>query len=465
LETATQRLADEFPNRGNAIEAPLYASAQTWLRWERAAIGWKDHSDLLSDAEGAHRLPTRYLWEVARPQSVAEWDHYVALLDSLPGYLGQLEDRLRTRAALRTLPPRQVLMRARTRCLAWLAGRPFTSLSSIQSPWQTHALERLEASTQLSQAERNRIADAINRALAQSVGPAYQSLAATLDNLNSQAPEEIGVAARTDGPTWYAYRLERIAGEPVDPADAHSLGLREVSRLRERLREWQQAAGVTETTNAWLQTLREGEDYPRADREAWSLAAERWIATSQERLDLAMPGLLLTPLPIQILAADPDGSSPPLEYQPRDPALEVHPGDWVSIPALCMEAWLAQSSVPGAHLRSAHTLPAKPLPILMRTMELPSLEAGWDLYATRLALEWKLYSGPEAELGQILCELWWAAQLVVDTGIHHRSWTQEESEQYLANNSVFRRSLCQNAVRDIMERPGARAAATLGLQQ
>ncbi|MCA9003575.1 MAG: DUF885 family protein, partial [Planctomycetes bacterium] len=193
------------------------------------------HRPLLSEAEGKHRLPARYLWQTMRPENLRDWQRYVGLLEQVPVYLGQLEATLRACESAGTLPPKQVLRRARTTCLNWLAGRPFAPLSSSESPWWSKARAALDSCQTLTPEDRHSLEEAIDRALTQKVGPAYQQLATTLDELRASAPEEVGAWAHKDGMRWYGYRLSRIAGESVLPQVAHSTGLAEVERLRDRL--------------------------------------------------------------------------------------------------------------------------------------------------------------------------------------------------------------------------------------
>ena len=423
---------------------------------------------MLSDQAGSTQLPARILWAHSSPTNAGEWDLYEDLLLDLPRYLGQLETRLRTRAELGTLPPKQVLLRARTACLAWLAGRPFTTLSSARSPWQSQARAQLDACTLLDATEKAHRTETIDRILSQSVGPAYQQLAATLDELLVDAPEAIAVFERQGGRDWYRFRLKAIAGEPVDPDDLHNLGLREVARLRDRVRAIQAERGSTAPLSELLQAIRESEAYPAATMEAWQQALDVWQTPARERIHQAwpdrVPGVLtLEPNRLERLLS---GQSTPEPATARGQhTLSIAQGEWQNMPAMWIEPLLAFAGPPGGHLRREYWRKNTHLPPLLRHRSGSARAQGWDLYATRLALDWKLYSSPQAELGQTLWELWCAALLVCDTGIHQKDWTAKEAEAYLGKNSPLGRNLCAHAVRDLVQRPAVRCAPTLGLNQ
>ncbi len=458
-----ERLEEEFTGRAPREEQILRDAARQWLQTQLEVIEWRHHADLLSDADGAHRLPTRWLWHHTRPRTPADWQNYVALLDDLPRYLGQVEEELQRRRALRTLPPRSVLLRARTRCLTWMAGRPFTSLSSAQSPWLGHALDQLERSTDLSDGDRNRVRASIDRALLESVGPAYQSFAATLDEIASDAPDEVAAQARTDGTAWYAHRLQLVAGTPVDPADWHARGIRHVATLRNQVRAWQRRTQRSGTLTRFLQELRESEEIPRAVEPLWAEAIPTWLRGARSALAGWYPQRPLPELGVQFIPRDWDTGLAPYRYTYG--TLRLSPGPWVSVPSWLIQPMLAGHSYPGSHLRTMVSAYQSDLPPLLRDRVRLAWSEGWSLYAGGLALEWEWYAGPEQELGQMLWELWNTACAVVDTGLHHEGWSEQEAEEYLLKNSPFRRSLCAAAVRDCVERPGLHCAALVGWQQ
>ena len=60
---------------------------------------------------------------------------------------------------------------------------------------------------------------------------------------------------------------------------------------------------------------------------------------------------------------------------------------------------------------------------------------GWGLYSERLANEMGVYKDPYSRFGMLSLQVWRAIRLVLDTGIHSRKWTRDQSIAYFKGNS------------------------------
>ena len=132
----------------------------------------------------------------------------------------------------------------------------------------------------------------------------------------------------------------------------------------------------------------------------------------------------------RIEPASADGSRPGVFY--------VNTSNLPSRPSYLMEAILpargrAWPSLPdgdGAGDAEPAELPA------LRLETRPTSKAG-RCYAESLGRELGLYADPSCQFGALTLELWRAARLVVDTGIHAKGWSRERAIEYLRANTAL----------------------------
>ena len=130
----------------------------------------------------------------------------------------------------------------------------------------------------------------------------------------------------------------------------------------------------------------------------------------------------------------PDGSRPGTFQYPR--RIE-------NMTKFGLRSTVYHETVPGHHFHIALQVENKALERFLQLRTFGGISAiteGWALYAERLAAESGWYGDDvEGLLGQLDAELFRARRLVVDTGLHSKKWTRQQSIDYGIETSEVER--------------------------
>jgi uncharacterized protein (DUF885 family) len=79
----------------------------------------------------------------------------------------------------------------------------------------------------------------------------------------------------------------------------------------------------------------------------------------------------------------------------------------------------------------------KGVPMLRKVLPFGAYAEGWALYAERVAkVDMGFYDqDPLGDLGRLQAEMFRAARLVVDTGMHAKRWTREQAIDYMVSKT------------------------------
>jgi uncharacterized protein (DUF885 family) len=100
-----------------------------------------------------------------------------------------------------------------------------------------------------------------------------------------------------------------------------------------------------------------------------------------------------------------------------------------------MEALAYHEGIPGHHMQIAIAQELKGIPKFRMHGGNTAYVEGWGLYSEKLPKEIGFYQDPYSDFGRLAMELFRAARLVVDTGIHRKHWTREQALAYFKENT------------------------------
>ena len=123
----------------------------------------------------------------------------------------------------------------------------------------------------------------------------------------------------------------------------------------------------------------------------------------------------------------PDGSRPGIFYfNAYDLPSRTTPG---------MTTLYLHEGSPGHHFQISLAQENEALPPFMRFGGNTAYVEGWALYAETLGYDMGFYKDPIQRFGTLSDEMLRAMRLVVDTGIHSKGWTREQSIEYMLSHS------------------------------
>jgi len=284
---------------------------------------------------------------------------------------------------------------------------------------------------------------------------------------NARTDEQAGVGSVPGDEDRYRRAIAVHTTLPCTAEELHQLGLDEVARLSEQARVLGAKIGLNDLAEV-LSASRAAS--AAVDAQAAIEASIAAIRRAEERAHEMMPAPLPEPCTVSPMPETVGASGMPPHYTPprKDGS---RPGTyWFNTmrptagTGWDLEAVAFHEAVPGHHSQVARTQLLPDLPLLQQLIVTAHAE-GWGLYAERLAGEFGLYSGVEAEIGATFMEMHRAARLVVDTGLHAFGWSRQRAIAYLVDHVALDTSFLTNEVDRYIAWPGQALAYLVGLRE
>jgi uncharacterized protein (DUF885 family) len=307
------------------------------------------------------------------------------------------------------------------------------------------------------------------------VYPAYQRMR---EALVAERPKTVGVAAGVgrlpDGAAYYQAMLKQFTTTDYTAEQIHALGLAEVARIQAEMDALLVSQGFTEGTVA-ERMLALGKDprylVPNTDEgRAELLARYRSIL---DDLAARMPEYFRTipagKLAVERVPVSSEKGSAGAYYNPaamdgsRQGTFYANLRDTAETPTWGMKTLAVHEGIPGHHFQIATALELEGMPLIRQQTLYSAYAEGWALYAEQLAAEIGFYEDdPLGDLGRLQGEIFRAARLVVDTGLHAKGWTREQAIAYLVDTTGTAESDSTSEVERYMGLPGQATAYKVG---
>ncbi|THD61542.1 DUF885 family protein [Phenylobacterium sp.] len=338
-----------------------------------------------------------------------------------------------------TVNMRAGLARGFTSPKATLVGRDKSVSMVSQAPDAEHTFfwkpfEHMPAS--VTPAEQAALKAEAKQAIEGQAMPAYAKLLTFLDaEYIPHAAERLAAEDLPDGKAYYRAQIKEFTTLDMDPEAIHQLGLSEVAKIHAQMLAVMKETGFKGDFPAFLAFLRsDPQFYVKDPQDLLNRAA--WIA---KRVDGKLPAFFGW-LPRSRFGIEPVAPEIAPFYTSARGGTNTYllnTYDLPSRPLFNLTALTLHESAPGHSLQGGLAEEQDQLPPFRRNVYISAYGEGWALYCERLGVEMGMYDTPYDRFGMLTFQMWRAARLVVDTGVHHKGWSRAQAIQYLHDNTAL----------------------------
>lgn len=487
-------LADASPAKEEQTFAKLRDDLATLRSYDRASLdaGNQLNYDILEyflamQVEGEpyrfHNYPLNQLFGVQNDlptfmatqhqvTNTTSAENYIARLDKFALKFDQVLEGLAIREQRGILPPKFVAEKVLAEMRNFVAAPPQENILS------TSFVEKLQkiAPDAMPEAERETLKSRVDASIGERVYPAYGKFIAYYESLLPKLTENNGVWALPDGAAYYAHEVRNHTTTDMTAEQVHALGLSEVARIEQEMDTILRGQGLVEgSVGARVQQIATRPDQLYPDNDA---GRAQIIADFQAIIDEIDAGLgpyfNVRPkagVTVERVPEFREKTAPGAYYNP--PAFDgSRPGTFfinlrntAEVARFSMRTLAYHEGIPGHHFQTTIQQELTGVPIFRKVLPFTAFSEGWALYTERLAWEIGFQREPLDDLGRLQAEMFRAVRLVVDTGMHAKRWTREQSIDYMLEKTGMPQTDVVAEIERYLVMPGQALAYKVGMNE
>jgi uncharacterized protein (DUF885 family) len=339
----------------------------------------------------------------------------------------------------------------------------------------TTFIERMKSAKGVNTAEQAELARQAIEAVKNDVYPAFARMTEALDSQRlAAANQTAGVSRLPDGAAYYAASLKQMTTTDYTPEQVHALGLSEAARVSAEMDTLLKSQGLlTGTVAERVQALHKDPRFllPNTDegRKELLVRYQRILDEVNARMPEYFRTVPSGKLRVERVPISAENNVAGAYYQgaamdgSRPGTFFANLRDVHETATWTMKTLAYHEGIPGHHFQISVALNLKDLPLIRQQTLYAAYAEGWALYAEQFAAEIGMYKDdPFGDLGRLESELFRAARLVVDTGLHAKGWTREQAIDYMVNTTGMNESEVITEVERYMGQPGQACAYKVG---
>lgn len=396
---------------------------------------------VFSHMSGPHSDLPSFLINFQPVKTAEDARAYISRLVAVQTFLGQAQTRAEAQFDAGISMPKFVYEKVSAASRNVITGAPFSD--GDDSPLWSDIQGKINA-LDILQVEKDELLNAAQDALLTSVQPAYISLIGMFDLHASTAKADDGAWKLPSGSDYYNVRLKHYTTTDLTADEIHEIGLSEVARIQGEMQKIMDRVGFEGSLRDFFDFLRTDPQFtfPNTDEGRTAYMAEATDIIDEMKAELDTMFITKPKADMVVQRVEPFREDTAFGAFYNSPALDgSRPGtyyinlkDMKDQPKFLMQALAYHEGIPGHHMQIAIAQELQGLPKFRTLGGQTAFIEGWALYSEALPKEIGLYTDPYKEFGQLGMEIFRAARLVVDTGIHSKKWDREKAVQYYLAN-------------------------------
>jgi len=273
--------------------------------------------------------------------------------------------------------------------------------------------------------------------------PRFIAMAAFLeDEYLPAARKTSGIDSIVNGSNYYQAQIEEYTTTNMTSDKIHSLGLKEVERLRREMTKVMKTVNYTGSLTSFFNHVRKNKKLkpftdPQQVIDNFNSIHERMKPNLIKMFDLTPKTVFEVrrteafreaTASAEYMPGSIDGTRPGIFYVPIPDIKEYN--------LYADEDLFLHEAIPGHHYQISLQQENTSLPNFRKTLWYSAYGEGWALYCESLGKELGLYTDPYQYFGMLSAEMHRAIRLVVDTGIHSKGWNREKAIKYSLENEA-----------------------------
>ncbi len=444
------------------------------LRRAEDAVKWRHYDYEINQMEGVHDDLPAFLINVHKIDSLSDARAYISRLKKLEQVFDQTLANLKKSEAIGVIPPYFTFKYVTDDLKSFIKSLDKKDESNVLLADFTEKVSKLNIDTAQKQAM---IAEAAG-VLSGTVKSSYQKL---LDYWTALEPKakangSKGVWSLPNGVDFYAYTLQYHTTTLMTPDQVYDLGISEVARIQKEMHDiMKQVHFKSDSLQDFYRFIKSDPQFKYANNDkgkAELLAdANKLIDSMRVKLPDLFATLPKAPLVVKQVEkfreksaggafyedAAEDGSRPGRYY--------VNTYNMADEPKYLMEALTYHEAIPGHHVQVTIAQELKGIPKFRRHEGFTAYVEGWGLYAERLGKDAGKYQDPYSDFGRLSMEIFRAARLVVDVGIHYKHWTREQAIAYFVKNTANSQGDIEKEIERYFLWPGQATGYKIGMNK